>query len=185
MTSLTALSSFPGSSRRAGDSRHNDSIGSSSKEFSLQSSLTPNTFGSKNEMIIRGSGSGQQQSVSTLEIYNQDGAESVNSEQQLALRIDKETKPHHHLLRLLKEMDPGDETSDPTKGEAVASLIGDFERDVSLIQQKIENEKLLKDSAENTPPLPANWIALECPQTGDIYYANEETGDVSNMICVC
>ena len=128
-------------------------------------------------MIIHG----KEESVSTLDVYSHDDTKSVNSEQQLALRIDKETKPHHHLLRLLREMDLGDESSDPSKNEAVASLIGDFERDVTLIQQKIQNEKLPKNTAENEnpAPLPPGWIALECPDTLDIYYANEETGEVS------
>lgn len=182
MTSLAALSSSPPSrsSQRGEDSRQNDSS-SNKEEFSLPSSCSPSIDGSKNAIIIRG----KQQSVSTLEIYSQDGTESVNSEQQLALRIDKETKPHHHLLRLLKEMDPGDESSDPTKGEAVASLIGDFEADVEHIQQTIQNEKLLKDTAENPPPLLPGWIALECPDSGDVYYANEATGDVSSDICMC
>jgi hypothetical protein len=181
MASLEALSSFPKSSRRAVDSRQSDSE-MSSKEFSIPSSFAPSIEDSNNVILIRG----KQRSVSTLEIYSQDGEESVNSEQQLALRIDKETKPHHHLLRLLKEMELSDESSDPTKGEAVASLIEDFEKDVTLIQQKIQNEKLLKYTAENPPPLPPGWIALECPDSGDIYYENEETGVVSStMMYAC
>jgi hypothetical protein len=176
MASLAALSSLNKSPRRADDSRQSGSVSSSKEEFSLPSSFSPSMDDSKNAIVIRG----KQRSVSTLEIYSQDGVESVNSEQQLALRIDKETKPHHHLLRLLKEMDLGDESSDPTKGEAVASLIEDFEKDVTQIQQKIQNEKLLKDTAENPPPLPPGWIALECPDSGDIYYENEATGVVSS-----
>ena len=186
MASLAALSSLPGSSQRADDSRQhqNDSITSSKEDFSLPSSFSPSIDdGGNDAMIIHG----KEGSVSTLEVYSQDDAKSVNSEQQLALRIDKETKPHHHLLRLLKEMDLGDESSDSTKNEAVASLIGDFERDVTLIQQKIQNEKLLKNTAENPAPLPPGWIALECPDTLDIYYVNEATGDVSGLctyVCV-
>ncbi len=172
MTSLAALSS-----QRSADSRHsqNDSVASSKETSSFPSSASPIVGDGFNDaMIIRG----KEGSVSTQDSYTQDDA-SVNSEQQLVLRIDKETKPHHHLLRLLKEMDLGDESSDPTKNEAVASLIGDFERDVTQIQQKIQNEKLLKNTAENPTPLPPGWIALECPDTMDIYYANEETGEVS------
>ncbi|KAK1738380.1 WW domain-containing protein [Skeletonema marinoi] len=174
MASLAALSSPTGSSQRADDSR--DSVTSSKEDFSLPSSFSPSIDdGGNDAMIIHG----KEGSVSTLEVYSQDDAKSVNSEQQLALRIDKETKPHHHLLRLLKEMDLGDESSDSTKNEAVASLIGDFERDVTLIQQKIQNEKLLKNTAENPAPLPPGWIALECPDTLDIYYVNEATGDTT------
>lgn len=178
MASLAALSS---PSPRSADSRNNqnDSVASSKEDSSFPSSASPIVDGGNDTMIIRG----KEGSVSTLEAYTQDDA-SVNSEQQLALRIDKETKPHHHLLRLLKEMDLGDESSDPTKNEAVASLIGDFERDVTQIQQKIQNEKLLKNTAENPMPLPPGWIALECPDTMDIYYANEETGEVS-ALCTC
>jgi len=173
MASLAALSS---PSPRSADSRNNqnDSVASSKEDSSFPSSASPIVDGGNDTMIIRG----KEGSVSTLEAYTQDDA-SVNSEQQLALRIDKETKPHHHLLRLLKEMDLGDESSDPTKNEAVASLIGDFERDVTQIQQKIQNEKLLKNTAENPMPLPPGWIALECPDTMDIYYANEETGETT------
>lgn len=184
MTSLAALSSP--ASQGAEDSSHhlNDSVASSKEDSSIPSSFSPSMDsmdgGCKdNTMIIHG----KDESVSTLDVYSQDDTKSVNSEQQLALRIDKETKPHHHLLRLLREMDLGDESSDPTKNEAVESLIGDFERDVTLIQQKIQNEKLLKNTAENPPPLPPGWIALECPDTLDIYYANEETGDVSGLYC--
>jgi len=155
MTSLASRSSFPRSSQKAKKSRHNKS------------------FGSSKGILVRGE---HQRDSSALEIFNQADEDSVNSEQQLALRMDKETRPHHHLLRLLKEMDVGDET----KGEAVASLIGDFERDVTLIQRKIQNEKLLLDSAANPPPLPPGWVALEDPDSGDIYYANEATGYVSN-----
>lgn len=179
MASLAALSSH---SQRSADSRHsqNDSVASSKEDSSSPSSVSPIVGdGGNDAMIIRG----KEGSVSTLEAYTQDDA-SVNSEQQLALRIDKETKPHHHLLRLLKEMDLGDESNDPTKNEAVASLIGDFERDVTKIQQKIKNEKLLKNTAENPLPLPPGWIALECPDTMDIYYANEDTGEVSCLLLV-
>mmetsp|Transcript_15577 Transcript_15577/g.24167 ORF Transcript_15577/g.24167 Transcript_15577/m.24167 type:complete len:518 (+) Transcript_15577:144-1697(+) len=169
MASLAALSS--GSSQRSADSRQNQS-----EDSSFLSSSSPNVDDGGNEtMVIRG----KEGSLSALDVYTQDDAKSVNSEQQLALRIDKETKPHHHLLRLLKEMDLGDESSDPTKNEAVASLIGDFERDVTQIQQQIQNEKLLKNTAENPVPLPPGWIALECPDTMDIYYANEETGETT------
>ncbi len=172
MASLATLSS-----QRSADSskNQNDSVASSKEDSSFPSSVSPIVDkGGNDAMIIRG----KEGSVSTLEEYTQDDA-SVNSEQQLALRIDKETKPHHHLLRLLKEMELGDESSDPTKNEAVASLIGDFERDVTQIQQKIQNEKLLKNTAENPTPLPPGWIALECPDTMDIYYANQKTGEVS------
>eukprot|EP00986_Skeletonema_menzelii_P002887 scaffold843_cov143-Skeletonema_menzelii.AAC.6 len=170
MTSLAALSSPPASQGA------NDSVASSKEDSSIPSSFSPSMDGGCHDtMIIHG----KEGSVSTLEVYSQDDTQSVNSEQQLALRIDKETKPHHHLLRLLREMDLGDESSDPAKNEAVASLIGDFERDVTLIQQKIQNEKLLKNTAENPAPLPPGWIALECPDTLDIYYANEETGDTT------
>ena len=187
MTSLAALSSPPVSAQRVEDSSLlNDSVASSSvkEDSSIPSSFSPSMDGSynNNTMIIHG----KEESVSTLDVYSHDDTKSVNSEQQLALRIDKETKPHHHLLRLLREMDLGDESSDPSKNEAVASLIGDFERDVTFIQQKIQNEKLLKNTAENEnpAPLPPGWIALECPDTLDIYYANEETGEVSFYVLV-
>ena len=153
----------------------NNLIASSKEDFSLPSSFSPSMSGgsNKNVMVIQGN--------------SQDSVTSVNSEQQLAMRIDKETKPHHHLLRLLKELDmDSEESSDPTKGEAVASLVSDFEKEVLQIERKIHNEKMLTNTAENTE-LPPGWIALECPDTLEIYYANEETGDVSGCfvwICV-
>jgi len=100
-----------------------------------------------------------------------------NSEDQLALRISKETRPMMHLLRLLKDMDNGSSGSldqDP-KDRARASLISDFEKEVTLIEHRIKDENLIMNGEQ--PPLPPNWIALEDPDSGDIYYANEATGE--------
>lgn len=107
-------------------------------------------------------------------VTSAEGSEA-NSEDQLALRISKETKPMMHLLRLLKDIDDrnGNEHADP-KSKAVASLISDFEQEVSLIEHRMKDENLIMNGEH--PPLPPNWIALEDPDSGDVYFANEATG---------
>ena len=100
------------------------------------------------------------------------------SEDQLAARISKETETMMHLVRLLKEMDDGNGnyhagSGDP-KGRALASLLHDFENEISMIEHRVKDEYLIMNGEQ--PPLPKNWIALEDPGSGDIYYANEETG---------
>ena len=124
----------------------------------------------KGRQVAAVAGEGDDTSASTTS--------DANSEDQLALRISKETKPMMHLLRLLKEMDDvsggGSQAGDP-KSKAVASLIGDFEKEVTLIEHRIKDENLIMNGEQ--PPLPPNWIALEDPDSGDIYYANEATGE--------
>ncbi|KAL9179415.1 hypothetical protein ACHAXT_008705 [Thalassiosira profunda] len=103
--------------------------------------------------------------------------EGEGHEDPVALKISQETKPMNHLLRLLKEMelpDGGGRASADPKGRARASLISDFEREVSLIEHRIKDEHLLTNG--ELPPLPPHWIALEDPDSGDVYYANEATG---------
>jgi hypothetical protein len=80
-----------------------------------------------------------------------------------------------HLLRLLKEMEDHDNPDQDPKGRARASLISDFEDEVTLIEHRIKDENLIMKGEQ--PPLPPNWLALEDPGSGDIYYANEETGE--------
>jgi hypothetical protein len=96
---------------------------------------------------------------------------------ELAVKISKETKPMLHLLRLLKEMDYGNDNevgNDDPKGRAVTSLIDDFKNEVSLIEHRIKDQYSIMNGVQ--PPLPPDWIALEDMHSGDIYYANEATG---------
>jgi len=172
----------------------------------------------------------QQQQQQQMEVYNNNSSQelvSVNSssdnlqlaqddinnsskEDQLTIRISKETKPMMHLLRMLKEMDTNDDTiTNPSnsnnqlsinttnnnpKNKAISSLISDFEQEVTLIEHRIKDETKIvnyDDNGDNNnnsneqsstsltssiQPLPPNWIALEDPNSGDVYYANEVTG---------
>lgn len=115
-------------------------------------------------------------------VTTEEDASSMNTEDRLELRISKETKPMMHLLRMLKEIEDekaknngGSTNSGDPKSKAVASLISDFEKEVTLIEHRIKDESLIMNGEQ--PPLPPNWIALEDPDSGDIYYANEATGD--------
>ena len=122
--------------------------------------------------------------------------DDADSTDQIALRISKETRPMMHLVRLLKEMDDGKGNyhagnTDP-KGKALASLIHEFENEISLIEHRVKDEYLIMNGdqpqqqeqqeleQQQPPPLPPNWIALEDPASGDVYYANEATGE-----CCC
>jgi hypothetical protein len=120
-------------------------------------------------------------SVVTQDIVSvKSDTESVNTETQLALRVEKETKPMMHLVRLLKEMDPGAENNTDSKNNAIASLINEFEEEVVNIEQRIINPMLtngeegvddkLKQIMEGLPP---DWIALIDEDSGDVYYSNE------------
>ena len=107
----------------------------------------------------------------------QDDNSSLTSTDALALRISKETKPMHHLLRLLKDMEPAtaaNTTGHDPKDRARASLISDFEQEVQVIEHRMKDENMILNGEQ--PPLPPNWIALEDPDSGDVYYANEATG---------
>ena len=87
-----------------------------------------------------------------------------------------------HLLKLLKEMDP-----DGEGGDAVNSLINEFEEEVVQIEHRIQNKNLTCDGSDNgddgsssqLQDLPPDWIALEDPDSGDVYYANEVTGETT------
>ena len=119
-----------------------------------------------------------------------DDDDDADSKDQLAVQISKETQPMMHLIRLLKEMDDGKGnyhagSTDP-RGRALASLIHDFENEVSLIEHRVKDEYLIMNGEQPPPqeeeeepfsPLPPNWIALEDPGSGDVYYANEATGE--------
>lgn len=123
---------------------------------------------------------------------NDDDGDDADSKDQLAVQISKETQPMMHLIRLLKEMDDGKGnyhagSADP-RGKALASLIHDFENEVSLIEHRVKDEYLIMNGEQPPPqeeeedeeplsPLPPNWIALEDPGSGDVYYANEATGE--------
>jgi len=107
-------------------------------------------------------------------------SESVSSKDWLALRISKETKPMMHLLRLLREIDSRDGNAGGVGGDprsrAVASLMSNFEQKVSLIEHRIKDEDLIMNGEQ--PPLPKNWICLEDPDSGNVYYANEATSEL-------
>lgn len=172
--------------------------------FSLPSSFASEGTSRNGESraIVSSLDSQSHQMQGSIELYNQDNCKdlqtssflpteaiddgasasaSANSEDQLALQISKETKPMLHLLRLLKEMeDDGNLEQDP-KGRARASLISDFEEEVTLIEHRIKGKHLPIE--EEQPPLPPNWLALEDPTSGDIYYANEKTGEI-HAICL-
>lgn len=84
----------------------------------------------------------------------------------------------HHLLRLLKDMEPAtaaNTTGHDPKDRARASLISDFEQEVQVIEHRMKDENMILNGEQ--PPLPPNWIALEDPDSGDVYYANEATGE--------
>lgn len=142
-------------------------------ESSIESQMRPQDLGNIGAVEVY-SGHGQVAAGVDSAITSED--DDANSEDQLALQISKETKPMMHLLGLLKEMDNGNgnQSGDP-KSKAVASLINDFEQEVSLIEHKIKDERMIMNGEQ--PPLPPNWIALEDPGSGDIYYANEATGE--------
>ena len=75
------------------------------------------------------------------------------------------------------------------RNKAISSLISDFEQEVTLIEHRIKedetnlvnynnnsNEQSSTSVTSSIQPLPPNWIALEDPNSGDVYYANEVTG---------
>lgn len=147
------------------------SASSQSQEFSL-----PSSFGG-------GSKANDDQAIETYSQGNETSSQTDdNSETQLALQVAKEVKPMLHLLKLLKEMDP-----DGEGGDAVNSLINEFEEEVVQIEHRIQNKNLICDGSDNgddgsssqLQDLPPDWIALEDPDSGDVYYANEVTGETT------
>lgn len=167
---LSLPSSFAGSSRGSGGGA-GSTVGI---ESSIESQMRPQDLGNIGAVEVY-SGQGQVAAGVDSAVTSED--DGVNSEDQLALQISKETKPMMHLLGLLKEIDngSGNQSGDP-KSKAVASLISDFEQELSLIEHKIKGEIMIMNGEQ--PPLPPNWIALEAnPGGGDIYYANEVTGE--------
>jgi hypothetical protein len=80
-----------------------------------------------------------------------------------------------HLLNLLKEMDGGDSSGKQSTNDAIASLISEFEEEVAIMEQRIRNP-LLTNGEEGgllMEGLPRGWVALEDPDSGDVYYSNE------------
>jgi len=146
--------------------------------------------------------------VDSLQLAQDDNINNNSKEDQLTIRISKETKPMMHLLRMLKEMDTNDtdttssadnsnnqlsvnNTNNNPKNKAISSLISDFEQEVTLIEHRIKDEtklvhyddnneqsstSLVSKASSSIQPLPPNWIALEDPNSDDVYYANEVTG---------
>ena len=228
-------SSFGGGRNGGGDgsSTINDTIASdtvaSNDNDGGSSTRASASIGSRNTEQERNDLLQQQQQQQQMEVYNNSSHElvSVNSsnnnnlqlaqdndnnnskEDQLTIRINKETKPMMHLLRMLKEMDTNDtdttsstadnsnnqlsiNNSNNPKNKAISSLISDFEQEVTLIEHRIKDESLVTYNnssaslnnneqsstslASSIQPLPPNWIALEDPNSGDVYYANEVTG---------
>lgn len=129
-------------------------------------------------------------SVVTQDIVSvKSDAESVNTETQLALRVEKETKPMMHLVKLLKEMDPGAENNSDSKNNAIASLIDEFEEEVVNIEQQIMNPMLTNGEDEGNDELqqimeelPPDWIALIDEDSGDVYYSNEVCASDANAV---
>ena len=118
----------------------------------------------------------------TFKDDNSSETSSTNTETRLALRVEKETKPVLHLVKLLKEMDVDahhDNNNLTSKNEAIASLISELEEEAITIERRIvhpalcngeENENDMMRLGEE---LPRDWVALEDPESGDIYYSNE------------
>ncbi|KAL3815820.1 hypothetical protein ACHAXA_009308 [Cyclostephanos tholiformis] len=140
--------------------------------ITCRSSLSPRLQSFQNEMAVRNSQNG-----SHWGSKGQIDSTSERDEDELTIKISKETKPMMHLLRLLKEnYKNGIEVgSDDPKGRAVTSLINDFEKEVSSIEHRIKGQFSIMNGEQS--PLPPDWIALEDMHSGEIYYANEVTGD--------
>ncbi len=126
----------------------------------------------------------------TTKAEHDDDEDDSDNKDQLAVRISKETEPMMHLVRLLKEMDDGKgnyhAASTDFKGRALASLILDFENEISMIEHRVKDEYLIMngEQPQDPPPLPPNWIELEDPGSGDVYYANEATGECMLMFAL-
>ena len=144
------------------------------------SSRSQRSSGSR-ALVTHSQANGLKNSSNTaMELYSSNNSQlsSVNEEEQLALRIEGETKSHNHLLRLLQEIDDenGNSSADPI-GQSIASLMNEFRHEANVIEHRIKDEHLLMNGEQ--PPLPPDWIALEDPGSGDIYYANEVTGETT------
>ncbi|EJK46801.1 hypothetical protein THAOC_34514 [Thalassiosira oceanica] len=179
-------SSFAGSSGRARSAAGVESRRSRgrSTEDSMShrsgSSRSHRSSGSR-ALVTHSQANGLKTSSNTaMELYSSNSSQfsSVNEEEQLALRIEGETKSHNHVLRLLQEIDDenGNSSTDP-KGQSIASLMNEFKHEANVIEHRIKDEHLLMNGEQ--PPLPPDWIALEDPGSGDIYYANEVTGETT------
>jgi len=112
-----------------------------------------------------------------------------DSKDQLTVLISKETEPMMHLVRLLKGMDGGKGNyhagSIDFKERALASLIHDFENEISMIEHRVKDKySIINGEQPQDPPLPPNWVELEDPGSGDIYYANEATGECMLMFAL-
>ena len=178
-------SSFAGSSGRtrsaAGvESRRSRGRSTDNMSHRSGSSQSHRSSGSR-ALVARGQANGLKTSSNTaMELYSSNSSQfsGVNEEEQLALRIEGETKSHNHVLRLLQEIDDenGNSSTDP-KGQSIASLMNEFRHEANVIEHRIKDEHLLMNGEQ--PPLPPDWIALEDPGSGDIYYANEVTGETT------
>ncbi|KAL7543111.1 hypothetical protein ACHAWF_009460 [Thalassiosira exigua] len=202
MDSGSVAGSVMSGSSRASESVA-DSRASAGREL-VQRRMSPNNddVGEEEEeeemsrAMVESHGGSSRGDEGTIEVYDRggrpgraDAAEPPSREDRLALRMTKETRAHEHLLRLLREMEGG-EGGDGGSGvggggggdpsvRARASLIGDFEREVATIRGRVREEDRIAagEGGANPPPLPPGWIELEDPDSGDAYYANEDTGE--------
>lgn len=93
----------------------------------------------------------------------------------------------HSFLTLCVIHTPGNHTGN-SKNNAISSLIYEFEKEVATIERRITNPNMICDEASSQEDsngtrsndsqmqlqdLPPDWIALEDPDSGDIYYSNE------------
>lgn len=128
-----------------------------------------------------------------------------NEELQLALDVEREVKPMRHLIGILQDMGfngKGGNGNGNGTNDAVSSLLRDFQSEVATIEQRLQigngGENLLlhgsgdggdgpsvpdDDSSttndDGSDGLPPGWITLEDPDSGDTYYANENTGETT------
>jgi hypothetical protein len=120
---------------------------------------------------------------------------TVNDDDQLAIKKSNETKPMLHLFRLLGEIETtttntntstnnNKEENRNNKAAAVSSLKSAFLNEVNIIENRIIDYHTLVIHRQQPRALPPGWIALIDNTTngdnggsGDVYYANEITGE--------
>ncbi len=126
----------------------------------------------------------------TTKVEHDGDEDDSDSKDQLTVLISKETEPMMHLVRLLKEMDGGKGNyhagSTDFKERALVSLIHDFENEISMIEHRVKDKYSIMngEQPQDPPPLPPNWVELEDPGSGDVYYANEATGECMLMFAL-
>ena len=190
---LSTIHSLASASSSTASYEHSSHASSSRAELSLPSSFGGSAYrNSSCALVKQEDGVVSVATQDIVSIKSDEGEDSINSDMQLALRVEKETKPMMHLVKLLKAMDMDGED---TKNDAITSLISEFEDEVTSIEQRIVNPMICngEDDGEGSAnegmkqlmqELPPNWIALEDPDSGDIYYSNEVRSVFDLRLCV-